>query len=262
MQLKTWIALLGAVVGTGGTAGLYFGLGVGWISLLIVVAVVLVSYIIAAVAAAGSVSELEEFMRGFLVGLNTGVNSFLAYSLFNAIAGMEAGVIMALILGVFNFLCVVGPLSQTVVYQGIVGWITWFMPMSWLVVALGLLFLLISLLLHAVTWGKVPYLKVQDARVDWKTGTIFIKGGLIANLNYLDTAFNMGNFSFVDYQSGDWHIDHEAGHTLNLTAFGSVFHLIGAVDENVIRRGANAFSERIAESNNSGSGGNNIPMWS
>ena len=107
--------------------------------------------------------------------------------------------------------------------------------------------------------GEDVVLNYCDFGADWSTGTLFIKGGLVANLNYLDTAFNMGNFSFVDYKSGAWHKDHEAGHTLNLAAFGSVFHLIGAVDENVFR-GANAYSERIAESNSS-SGGSMIAMW-
>ena len=71
----------------------------------------------------------------------------------------------------------------------------------------------------------------------------------------------MGNFSFVDYKSSGWHMEHEAGHTLNLAAFGSVFHLIGALDENATTRGANAFSERLAESNSTGVRGSNIPMW-
>jgi hypothetical protein len=132
--------------------------------------------------------------------------------------------------------------------------------MSWLIVAIGFLFYLFSALLHLATLGKVPYLKIQNVDADWSTGTLFIKGGLIANLNYLDTAFNMGNFSFVDYKSGVWHKNHEAGHTLNLAAFGCLFHLIGALDENVIH-GASAYSERLAESNSSGSTGTNIPMW-
>ena len=39
--------------------------------------------------------------------------------------------------------------------------------------------------------------------VDWKTGTIFMKGGwLIATSTPIDTAFNMGNFAFVDTKCG------------------------------------------------------------
>ena len=57
------------------------------------------------------------------------------------------------------------------------------------------------------------------------------------------------------------HMDHEAGHTLNLGAFGFVFHLVGAIDENATPRKSNALSERIAESNDTGTAGTNIPMW-
>ncbi len=136
----------------------------------------------------------------------------------------------------------------------------WLLPMSWLIVGLGLLFYIVSGLLHLVTGGRVPCLRLLESGVDWKTGTFFVKGGLVANLNYTD-AFNMGNFAFVDFQAGAWHKEHEAGHTLNLAAFGSFFHLLGAVDENVVpRRHGNVYSERLAESNSSHSSGSNIPV--
>ncbi len=51
---------------------------------------------------------------------------------------------------------------------------------------------------------------------------------------------------------------------MNSTAafFGSIFHLIGAVDENVLRRGASAYAEQLAESNDpSASPSVTIPMW-
>jgi len=78
-------------------------------------------------------------------------------------------------------LCLFAPVSQNEFFQGVIGCLNWIMPMSWPIVAIGLLFYL-------------------------------------------------------------------------------VFHLIGALDENVLRRG-NAYSERLAESNSTGMSGNNIPMW-
>jgi hypothetical protein len=116
---------------------------------------------------------------------------------------------------------------------------------------------------HLIVWlpFKKGYFRVLGLRLDWKTGTFFQKGGFISNLNYRNTAFNMGNFSFVDKGSEKgWHIEHEAGHALNLAAFGSVFHLIGALDENVLGRGNRAYAELLAESNSSG-GSDVIPMW-
>ncbi len=263
MDLKSWVAFAGAMVAIGAVAAVYFTLGIGWISLGIVVGVAVVSYIVAAVAAAPltATNAFGEFMRGWLVGLNTGLNGFLAFALLNAIAGLAPGIILGSVLGLVTLLTVFRPLSQSEIYQGFLGYLNWVMPMSWLIVALGFVFYVVSLLLHAVTVGRVPYLRIQAFAVDWKTGTFFMRGGLIANLNPIDTAFNMGNFSFVDHKSSGWHKEHEAGHTLNLAAFGSVFHLIGALDENATTRGANAFSERLAESNSSGIHGSNIPMW-
>jgi hypothetical protein len=263
MRLNSWIALLGALVAAAGIAGIYFGLGISWVALAVVVGLALISYIVGAAGAASlrATNGFGEFMRGWLVGSNAGLNGFLGFALLDALAGPEAGVVAGASLGLLNLIAVFRPVSQSEVYQGIIGWLNWVTPMSWLVVVLGLVFYLVAFLGHAFTAGRVPYLRIQGLAVDWKTGTFFMRGGLIANLNPIDTAFNMGNFSFVDYKSSGWHMEHEAGHTLNLAAFGSLFHLIGALDENVTGRGANAFSERIAESNDSGGGGTNIPMW-
>ena len=261
MTLKTGPASVGGFVSAVGGAATYFALGASWSVVPIVAAIsgglALVSYIIAALAVETSVGE---FMRGWLIGLNASLNITFGFALGSMFAGTAGGLVAALALGLINLLSVFAPVSQSGFFQGVIGWLNWLMPMSWPIVLLGFLFYLFSFLLYAVTAGKVEFLHVQDLGADWKTGTFFMKGGFVANLNYLHTAFNMGNFSFVDYTSGYWHKDHEAGHTLNLAAFGFLFHLIGAIDENVVR-GADAYSERLAESNASGTNGSNIPMW-
>lgn len=262
MKLTTWVALIGALIAAGATAALYFLVGVGWTGLAIVLGVGLAGYVLASVGAAPTnrTTGFGEFMRGFLVGFNAALNAFLALALLELALPTGAAAATGAGLGALGLLATIGPVSRSEFYQGLLGWLTWLMPMSWLVVGLGVVFYLVCLLGHLFTLGKVPYLRVEDAAVDWATLTFFLKGGLISNLNPIDTAFNMGNFSFVDTKSGGWHKQHEAGHTLNLAAFGSVFHLVGAVDENVLRRGAGAFAERLAESN-TGSGGSAIPMW-
>ena len=263
MTLKSGIAFVGALVALLLIAVFYFVVGIGWIMAGVVVGIGLVSYIVAAigVGSGSSLTSFGEFMRGWLIGLNAALNGFLAFSIVALLAGAAAGAGAGVALGSLNLLTVFAPLSQSELYQGFLGWTNWLMPMSWPIVVLGLLFYIVSFLVHGVTGGKVPYLRVEKLGADWKTGTFFMRGGLIANLNYLDTAFNMGDFSFVDYKSGEWHKEHEAGHTLNLAAFGCVFHLVGAFDENATPRGANALSERLAESNASGTNGSNIPMW-
>ena len=74
MQLKSLIALIGTLIGIAGITALYFGLGIGWISLLVVVGVSILSYVIAAIGAASrsSISAFGEFMRGWLVVLMSG----------------------------------------------------------------------------------------------------------------------------------------------------------------------------------------------
>jgi hypothetical protein len=248
-MLKPHMTALGSIAPVIAIVTLYFALGAdgGGLGVLfgVCAGLCLLGYVIAAIA---TTSGFGEFIRGWLIGMNAGSNAVLGYAAFSALAGAPVGAVAGAALGVINLLCVLAPVTQNSFFQGVLGWLNWVLPMSWLVVALGALFYFVSFLLYLLTAGRVAYLKIEDLGVDWKTGTFFIKGGLIANLNYLDTAFNMGNFSFVDYKSSGWHKEHEAGHTLNLAAFGSLFHFVGAFDENVLR--------------NASSGGTNIPMWS
>jgi len=260
MTLNNLLASIGAVTGVALTLVVFLVAGPGWILLTVCGGVVLVTYAVAALTITPA-TKVSEYFRGLLVGLNSSLNGCLIYSLLHLVAPLAAALVLGVAIGVINLLAVLRWISQTEVYQGIIGWLNWVLPMSWPIVALGLFFVLFSLLLALLTGFQVDYLRLQGGRIDWATGTFFVKGGLISNINAWDTAFNMGNFAFVDKNSSHWEIRHEAGHTLNLAAFGWLFHLIGAFDEIVLHRGANAYSERIAESNDTGTGGNNIPMW-
>jgi len=271
MNLKDGSTFAGGLVGAVVAVGMFIPMYIydlAWLTILIAFAVVIIGYIIAAVSAP-SITATEagggsEFMRGLLVGLNAGMNGCLSFAVWTASTALAGGIVVGAVLGLVNFLVVFSAISKSGFYQGLVGWLCWAMPMSWFVIGLGLFFLWFSLALALFTAGKVDYLSIKGFRVDWKTCTLFIKGGLIANLNPLNTAFNMGNISFVDNASTDttWHIEHEAGHTLNLTAFGSMFHFMGALEENAFGRGGLAYSERLADSNDPASGATgNIPMW-
>ncbi|TPQ24462.1 hypothetical protein [Methylomonas koyamae] len=257
MVIKTWLVILGGLTAVGLFALIFFLAKSMGITFGVYAGAMLVFYILAA-STVSAATGFSEFIRGMLVGSNASLNGLLIFELLSQTG--NAGLAQGVAIGLFglNLLAIVKWISQFEVYQALIGWSNWFLPMSWPIVLLGLLFLLFSLLLAAVTGFQVQYLKLQGLRVDWPTGTIFVKGGLISNLNVWDTAFNMGNFAFVDMNSGDWHIEHESGHSLNLGAFGFIFHLLGAVDELVFRQG-DAYSERLADSN--AGGGNNIPMW-
>src|SRR5207237_4489052 len=200
MTLKTGPASIGGFVSAVGGAATYFALGASWSVLSLVAgisgALALVSYIVAAVAVETSFGE---FMRGWLIGLNAALNITFGFVLGSMFAGTPGGLIAALALGLINLLSVFAGVSQSDFFQGVIGWLNWLMPMSWPIVALGFLCYVFSFVLYAVTAGRVEFLHVQDLGADWRTGTFFMKGGFVANLNYLHTAFNMGNFSFVDY---------------------------------------------------------------
>lgn len=257
MVIKTWLVILGGLTAVGLFALIFFLAKSMGITFGVYAGAMLVFYILAATTVSAA-TGFSEFIRGMLVGSNASLNGLLLFELLSQTgnAGLAQGVAISFF--GLNLLAIVKWISQFEVYQALIGWSNWCLPMSWPIVLLGLLFLLFSLLLAAVTGFQVQYLKLQGLRVDWPTGTIFVKGGLVSNLNIWDTAFNMGNFAFVDMNSGDWHIEHESGHSLNLGAFGFIFHLLGAVDEWVFRQG-DAYSERLADSN--AGGGNNIPMW-
>jgi len=264
MKLNTIAAICGAFAAVAVVIGLWIGLDQHWGVLVGAGAFAVPGYIIAAATAAGSPKKGErivsEVTRGVLIGVNAAINAALCVMIVNAVSDDGPAGAIGGTAGALTLLSAVAPVSKFEVYQGLVGYLNWALPMSWPIAAIGLLFVILNLIGWGVTGGKSGTAKVTDFAVDWPTGTFFMKGGWISNLNPNHTAFNMGNFSFVDKSSTDIHKSHEAGHTLNLAAFGWVFHLIGAFDQIVLGRQGKAYSERLAESNAS-SGGSTISMW-
>jgi len=273
MDLKQGASIPGALVGAAvlGVLGyLLPSLGFLWILLVVVGGVTIIGYLFAYffVGQGGG-----EFFRGFLIGANAAANAALGATVYGILFGGIAGLLVGLALGVLNLLAMFKVFTNSGFFQGLLGWLNFLLPMSWLVTGLGLLFMALSGLGALILgWGAEtpnpadnPFFKITDTAADWKTGTFFLRGGWIANCNPLrGSAFNMGNFAFAKRDApSSMHIEHEAGHTLNLAAFGSVFHFVGALDENVFGSGSQAFAERLAESNNPGSASSAIvlKMW-
>ncbi len=252
MQSTLWRGLGIVIGGAAGVAGgigirsaLESGFGTSVLALLVLVAVTTVLYIVARIFHDPD-SRTGEVMPGALLGVNTGINVVLLEAIL--------GPIVAGVLCVILVLAVVEPLAQSDIYQGFEGWANWLLPMSWPIVAVGLLFLVVSAILHLVNLAiRRPFLRIDKVFVDWKTGTVFQEGGLFGNANLQphSTGYNMGNFAFLTREAKeiDYLTEHEAGHTLNLAALGFVTHLIGALDENVFGGGDDAYTELLAESN-------------
>ncbi|MCP4549793.1 MAG: hypothetical protein GY835_25340 [bacterium] len=250
--------IIGVVLAVLVIAAFMCGVGFGILAIAGVIGLLTAGYL-GARAAAGTAGG--EFLRGMLIGINAGMNMVLASIVFGLLLG-PIGIIIGVGLGVLNFLAAFDTIANSEVYQGILGWANWLMPMSWLVIGIGLVMFVLNALGFLITFGQSDFCRIDGIRVDWSTGTIFTKGGWISNLNAWDTAFNMGNFAFVDTNSASWHMDHEAGHTLSLGAFGSLFHFIGFFDEVVFGAGSDAYAEHLADSNDPASTDPDIvPMW-
>jgi RHS repeat-associated protein len=252
MGLSFW-SVVGAIVGviaaallTVFTAGV-FGAVLG---VALAIGITTVSYI---VADATSGTNFGDFMRGFMIGMNAGLNAIIATALFGPVVGIT--------LGVINFLAAFDTIANSSVYQGILGWSSWLMPMSWLATAVGLIFFVLNVIAVIFTVNQVDAVRIHSLSIDWGTGTIVMEGGMIHPIGA--SGFNLGNFTYIRPGGGNV-VNHETGHTLSVAAFGSIFHFIGAIDENVIRANAGheAYAERIAESHDPTAVASDIiPMW-
>jgi hypothetical protein len=200
-----------------------------------VLPVTTISYIIA--DEVDSTSDFGQFMRGLLIGMNAGLNGPLGL--------------------VISFLSAFDGLAKNKVYQIILGWSNLLMPMSFPVTGTGLLFFVASGIGHLIGHGIFGsnFWQIKSLDLDAGTGTLFTEGGLVGNLaksNGQPTAFDMGNFAFVNNGKLGRPLsvikEHESGHTLNLGAFGSIVHFIGAIHENLTSAGASAYTEQLAES--------------
>lgn len=259
LDLKPLPAVIGAVVGAAalvipravaGSAGLLMLLAVYTL-------IVLVGYLVASFTIGDTVGEI---CRGVLLGATAAMNWAVASVLFPKVFGAAAGSILAIVAGVYPFLAVFPFISRFGLYSGLLGYLNWLLPMSWPIVALGFLFFIGGALGALIGLAGADFFKIERIIFHWQTGTLFTRGGWISNLNPIDTAFNMATFAFVDVKYTGMAIEHETGHTLNLGAFGSLFHLIGAFDENVITKQF-AFSERLAESHVPATPGPALAMW-
>jgi hypothetical protein len=213
---------------------------------------------------------LELFSRGFIIGLTSSIN-FLVWA---ALSGSPA---IATVFLVINFLAAVPGVSpRRFVYQPILGFASWLLPMSYLVTPLGILLFVLNLPFVLGTLGPAAL------RFDRLTATIEMTGGALVNFLFAlsptpATGFNLGNFTFLRLApgaalataqspftgGGSGLSPHETGHTLTVAAFGGFYGWINAIDENIppLARGAAAYGELVPESHFGGTGRPFVPVW-
>ncbi|MBC6461716.1 toxin TcdB middle/N-terminal domain-containing protein [Actinomadura sp. HBU206391] len=240
--LSFWsvVGAIAGVIAAGVVVAYTFGFGL-LAGMALGIGMVTVAYVVA--SSAGG-TPLGEFARGFLIGLNGGLNLALG-------AGVPAmiGLMFAFEGEEFNLSFM----------RPVLGWSSWFAPMSWIATGVGLSFFLFNAMAAGYSrivpggrggdWQKA---QISAVRVDWPTGAIVTQGGLTEPIG--SDGYNLGNFIYINRTAsldrGDV-LGHEAGHTLNVAAYGGIFHFIGAIDENIgwPPRGAGALAELYAESN-------------
>ncbi len=270
----TFWSIVGAVVGI--AVGIAAGLaiialtgGVGLLALGIALAVSLavtgVSYIIASNVDPNG--GFGQFMRGFMIGFNAGMNFVIGSAI---LGGGALAYTVGAAIGVINAMAAIDGVARNSFYQGVLGWSSWLMPMSWAATALGLVFYVVNLVAAGLVFGNlVGATKIDKLGFDWRTGTFVMSGGLIRN----GSAFSMGHFVFMDPsyidagpvgQSYDNVLSHEIGHTLENGAFGSAFLGADFIGENFTSAGVSDYGEEIAESHADYNDPQRprIPMWS
>ncbi|RMG21889.1 MAG: hypothetical protein D6730_17520 [Bacteroidetes bacterium] len=184
-----------------------------------------------------------EWFRGGMVGLNAGLNGLLIEAILRQWVP-AVGLSLLVALGASLYV------SRSSLYHRFIGWANWLLPMSWLINALGLIFVGINLALAPLGYCSERFRALRVyLRFEPHTCTFIMTGGAIRALPAFK-GFNMGNFVFLKPGS-EYLLRHEIGHLLSLAAMGAAFHLIGGIDESLIQlRYWEAYAEYLADSYN------------
>lgn len=200
-------------------------------------------------------SGLEPICRVALVVLNAGGNwAVLAWLGVPAAAAASVALV--------NVGAAVPSLASRPAYARVLAGSSLAMPLSWPATAAGA----VVLVLEA---AAAPFRRGVRVSVDPHTLTVIVSGG---TLFLFPCGYNLGNFVFVHGRYVDEGgacppglVAHETGHTLNVAAFGSVFHFLGAIHENwgPPRGGAGsrAYAELVAESRRRAPGSAWLEAW-
>lgn len=200
-------------------------------------------------------NSLERVARVGAIALNAGLNLALwvwisrphqlapGQVLLPTYSGSFLGAALAFI----GLLAAIPRLARRADAQALLGWASWLMPMSWPSTVLGLF-------VFVTAWGSAMWIRTIRLRLDVSTGTIETSG--LPRMGRFRGGFNLGNFTFLVGTpptpfSAVGTSSHETGHTLNVAAFGSVWHLLGnGIEQNVppFARDAHAYGELLAES--------------
>lgn len=201
--------------------------------------------------ALGCVTAAERVARALAILWNAALNLLLWSRLLPAY-GPALGAVLALVgLGSLT------PLARHRAYHAALGWASWLMPMTWPALGLGFV-----TFVAARAWRRG-----LRTRLDRATGTLETSG--LPPFRGFRGGFNLGPLTFLLGVPATPFPEigisaHEAGHSLNVAAFGSVWHLGNGIEQNLRpwARGADAYGELLAEGYRPDGRSPWIPHWS
>ncbi|WP_262691294.1 hypothetical protein [Kordiimonas aestuarii] len=185
----------------------------------------------------GRVAETSEqlFLHGFGFGTAATVNMVIwaAFPLPGPVSFTLA------IIAVTPALAVIRPIRHNLFYQGILGWMAWVMPVSWLLNAFGFLLALVLGPMGLANYGRGAIrfdatAGVLEIRTPLGGGTTAFSNGNFTVLNGNNPAIAPGDFLGASVSS------HEAGHSMDHSAMTGFFTLATVIEEIRVFGGADA----------------------
>jgi len=228
--------------------------------------------------------HVELFARGLMIGTNAPIN-FVVLPYLPAWVVLQLGLpgllpfwilaipflwMLSTIVLIANVLTLDEGSCGDPIFEAVLGYLTWVMPSAFVINVIGFIFVIIDIV--SFFFG-VPL----RFAFEWWIGVVTVHGGVVhpTLIGGIPTAFNTGLFIFVHpvfaektpinvpgstaFWTADGLLFHESGHTMNVAAFGSWWHLTGAIDEAI--QGSAAFAEMLAESHMHGSTAPWFPLW-
>lgn len=198
-------------------------------------------------AGSGRVAETgwQLFLRGFGIGTAATVNLAILVVQFP----VNPAIPILGILSLAPLLCLFAPVRYSFAYQGVLGWMTWVLPVYWPLNAYGALIFVF----WAAPVGIFNY-GLGAIRFDVTSGTVETRVPMGAS-----TAFNTGTFTFLNGSNpaivpgnflGANVSSHEVGHNMNTGAMTPFWNIATWIEEFRVFGGGNvrALGQIAAES--------------
>jgi hypothetical protein len=206
-------------------------------------------------------TPVENLCMGVIIGMTAGIN--LAFWSMQPISGASVIAFFTVI----GFLASIPSLAIAPVFQVLVGWSAWLMPLSFLATCVGLVFLTVLAPIAIAQFG------LAALRFNFAQGNIELTINFSALTGPITgtAGFSLGNLTFLFNGPpaasqtsffGPGTATHEVGHTMNTSVLGGFFLIVNGVDQNIFPpRGVRSWGELCAESHFP-SGGFFIRLWS